>query len=82
MNDYKAMTPAARWEAIEQMGPKVFGKAWKGKLAECYGMRNATVSGWRNQGAPIWAAVALADRLAAINLRKALIDSYCDPKAQ
>jgi len=71
MNEYDAMGPEARFELLDQMATIYFGTArWKTAFCRRYSLTPQTLTGWTNNGAPIWAAQAMADALKAQRLDK------------
>lgn len=70
--DYINLTPAARFELLDQMGREYYGATWKAKFAADVGTTGKTVTDWRNKGAPVWPCLVLDGFL----YRKASQDAY------
>lgn len=66
MSTYKEMTPSERFEAVDRMATQLFGtKRWKAEFARVYDLTPQAVNYWKNDGAPVWAVVALSDAIRA-----------------
>lgn len=66
--DIRDMTPQERFQLVDTMATQLFGtKRWKAEFARAYDLTPQAINKWMNDGAPVWAVVALAD---AIHARK------------
>lgn len=60
------MTPQERFQTVDTMATQLFcTKRWKTEFARAYDLTPQGINKWMNEGAPVWAVVALSDAIQA-----------------
>jgi hypothetical protein len=73
LDQYNDMTPAARFADLELNAIAFFGTPhWKTAFCNRYGFTPQTLTKWKNEGAPVWAAQAMRDAWQAKRLTEAV----------
>lgn len=70
---FGTMNPAQRFNSLARMATEFFDTdRWKTAFCKRYDLTPQTLTVWKNKGAPVWAAQAMADALKAQRLANAV----------
>lgn len=74
-DEYTTEDPLTRYAKIASLAEEFFETTqWKKKMAARYGITPQAIAKWSNQGAPVWAFIAIEDATLAKRADKAIKD--------